>query len=71
MCYQFPTMMNAYYMFPKKLTTSFFLVGLVYILTVMLLLADPRLDLLHKGTKGVHYTTTQGTRTLPKLDPQT
>ncbi|KAJ2501976.1 hypothetical protein GGH96_001502 [Coemansia sp. RSA 1972] len=69
-CYNFPKLMSDYYIFPKSGTTTYFIVGLTYVVIVILLLADPTLDLLYKGNKGVKYITVQGTRTLPKLDPR-
>ncbi|KAJ2502207.1 hypothetical protein GGH96_001279 [Coemansia sp. RSA 1972] len=69
-CYNFPKLMSDYYIFPKSGTTTFFIVGLTYVVTVILLLSDPTLDLLYRGNKGVKYTTMQGTRMLPKLEPR-
>ncbi|KAJ2328924.1 hypothetical protein IWW51_000922 [Coemansia sp. RSA 2702] len=34
------------------------------------MLSDPTLELLYKGNIGIHYTTMQGSRTLPNLDPR-
>ncbi|KAJ1746236.1 hypothetical protein LPJ58_005781, partial [Coemansia sp. RSA 1591] len=62
--------MSDYFIFPKSGTTTYFIIGLAYIVTMLLFLADPTLDLLYKGNKGVKYHDKQGTRTLPKLDPR-
>ncbi|KAJ2289783.1 hypothetical protein IW141_003649 [Coemansia sp. RSA 355] len=62
--------MSDYYVFPESKATTFFIIGLTYVVTVILLLSDPTLDLLYRGNKGVKYTTMQGTRMLPKLEPR-
>ncbi|KAJ2128117.1 hypothetical protein GGH17_004514 [Coemansia sp. RSA 788] len=69
-CYNFPKLMSDYYVFPESKATTFFIIGLTYVVTVILLLSDPTLDLLYRGNKGVKYTTMQGTRMLPKLEPR-
>ncbi|KAI9470213.1 hypothetical protein BX667DRAFT_501758 [Coemansia mojavensis] len=70
LCHNMPAMCEQFYVFPKKKIPTFFLVGTVCILSTIFMLSDSILDLLYRGNRGVTYTTTQGTRVLPKLEPR-
>ncbi|KAJ2359573.1 hypothetical protein H4S02_012216, partial [Coemansia sp. RSA 2611] len=49
MCYTFPKMWSAFYIFPKPSTTTFFLVGFAYVFAAVFMFSDPTLELLYKG----------------------
>ncbi|KAJ2766291.1 hypothetical protein IWQ56_003773 [Coemansia nantahalensis] len=68
--FNFPKTFKQHWLFPDDPTTTYFLIGLVYVGTTIMFFSNTLLLLLYMGNKGVTYTTVQGTRVLPKLDPR-